>query len=231
MTSSDLECKKWEDLDECKDDFVFPTDNGTLPDDEFFDKARGSDRLGAIGAGHDCHAPAALRRLSRSHGLRRRSAEPTRSSTGWAFAQSSPSLPPSQLLASSPRAGWLTRQRGRRGRRYRSAWRGSSSSLPLAPSRPTACHVRASERLTARHDVQSGWRPGGRYTSPSCQPRPTLQPLRAAGGSYSVYARKDIDMVPGPGMDCSICVWVRASASPAHSQAAPLQFVAMNRCS
>lgn len=179
MTSSDLECKKWEDLDECKDDFVFPTDNGTLPDDEFFDKARGSDRLGAIGACHDCHAPAALRRLSRSHGLRRRSAEPTRSSTGWAFAQSSPSLPPSQLLASSPRAGWLTRQRGRRGRRYRSAWRGSSSSLPLAPSRPTACHVRASERLTARDDVQSGWRPGGRYTSPSCQPRPTLQPLRA----------------------------------------------------
>jgi len=38
VTSSDLECKKWEDLDECKDDFVFPTDNGTLPDDEFFDK-------------------------------------------------------------------------------------------------------------------------------------------------------------------------------------------------
>jgi len=64
-------------------------------------------------------------------------------------------------------------------------------------------------------------------------PAPSDAPAfaRAAGGSYSVYAGKDIDMVPGPGMDCSICVWVRASASPAHSQAAPLQFVAMNRCS
>jgi len=41
-------------------------------------------------------------------------------------------------------------------------------------------------------------------------PAPSDAPAfaRAAGGSYSVYAGKDIDMVPGPGMDCSICVWV-----------------------
>lgn len=64
VTSSDLECKKWEDLDECKDDFVFSTDSGTVPDDEFFDKARGSDRLGATivtlpRPSDDCHAPTA----------------------------------------------------------------------------------------------------------------------------------------------------------------------------
>lgn len=63
LESSDLECKKWEDLDECKDDFVFSTDSGTVPD-EFFDKARGSDRLGATivtlpRPSDDCHAPTA----------------------------------------------------------------------------------------------------------------------------------------------------------------------------
>mmetsp|Transcript_21791 Transcript_21791/g.72184 ORF Transcript_21791/g.72184 Transcript_21791/m.72184 type:complete len:266 (-) Transcript_21791:352-1149(-) len=134
VTSSDLECKKWEDLDECKDDFVFPTDNGTLPDDEFFDK------------------------VCRTNSLKH--------------------------------------------------WLGFCTIVAFFATLAAACFVTA-RRLADSPKRQKGatislclaWLflviTFGTFSA-NCLPR----------GSYSVYARKDIDMVPGPGMDCSICVWV-----------------------